>query len=183
MVELAESGKGILMITSDMQELLGMSDCILVMAGGSVAAVSTPVSLDTNSDGVTETVYPSAKTDMEFTQGYSPNAPVFLDSVLPFEVAFQNRTQFVLYFQQQPLANQQVEVVSGLGNAFTMTTDDSGASKAVPGLDVIDYGQEDYVFGSAEKDTRHWDVFVNNIFQNSEYAKALASLFNASNDG
>jgi ribose transport system ATP-binding protein len=37
MVELAESGKAILMITSDMQELLGMSDRILVMAGGRVA--------------------------------------------------------------------------------------------------------------------------------------------------
>ena len=57
----------------------------------------------------------------------------------------------------------------------------SGASKAVPGFDTIDYGQEDYVFGSAEKDARHWDVFVNNIFQNSEYAMVLASLFNAGN--
>ena len=37
MVELAEGGKAILMITSDMQELLGMSDRILVMAGGRVA--------------------------------------------------------------------------------------------------------------------------------------------------
>ncbi len=33
----------------------------------------------------------------------------------------------------------------------------SGASKAIPGFDVIDYGQEDYVFGNSETDARHWD--------------------------
>ena len=35
-----------------------------------------------------------------------------------------------------------------------------GASKATPAFDVIDYGQEDYVFGSASKDARHWSVWV-----------------------
>ncbi len=54
----------------------------------------------------------------------------------------------------------------------------TGASKAVPGFDVIDYGQEDYVFGSDTQDARHWDVFVNAILQNSEYATVLATLFN-----
>ena len=36
----------------------------------------------------------------------------------------------------------------------------SGASKAVPGFDVIDYGQEDYVFGDSDTDARHWSAFV-----------------------
>ncbi len=31
-----------------------------------------------------------------------------------------------------------------------------GASKAVPGFDVIDYGQEDYVFGDSDTNARHW---------------------------
>ena len=31
----------------------------------------------------------------------------------------------------------------------------SGASKAIPGFDVMDYGQEDYVFGSSAADARH----------------------------
>ncbi|MCD8344361.1 MAG: hypothetical protein LUC38_00125 [Oscillospiraceae bacterium] len=31
----------------------------------------------------------------------------------------------------------------------------NGASKAMPGFDVIDYGQEDYVFGNTEQDARH----------------------------
>jgi hypothetical protein len=56
----------------------------------------------------------------------------------------------------------------------------TGASKAVPGFDVMDYGQEDYVFGNADVDARHWDIFVNEIFQNPEYAKVLAPLWNAS---
>lgn len=51
-----------------------------------------------------------------------------------------------------------------------------GASKAVPGFDVIDYGQEDYVFGDEEKDARHWDIYVLNILE--EYADTLAGLFN-----
>ena len=36
----------------------------------------------------------------------------------------------------------------------------SGASKAVPSFDVIDYGQEDYVFGDSDTDARHWSTWV-----------------------
>lgn len=53
----------------------------------------------------------------------------------------------------------------------------AGASKAVPGFDVIDYGQEDYVFGSAKKDARHWNTYLLEIFE--EYADVLEPLFNS----
>ncbi|MCD7754795.1 MAG: hypothetical protein LUJ09_00425 [Firmicutes bacterium] len=53
----------------------------------------------------------------------------------------------------------------------------AGASKAIPGFDVIDYGQEDYVFGSSTQDARHWNTFLLDIFQT--YADTLAPLFNA----
>lgn len=52
-----------------------------------------------------------------------------------------------------------------------------GASKAIPGFDVIDYGQEDYVFGSSEKDARHWNSNLLKIFE--EYADVLEPLFNS----
>ena len=52
----------------------------------------------------------------------------------------------------------------------------AGASKAIPGFDVIDYGQEDYVFGNTEMDARHWDMFVLNAFE--EHADVLEPLFN-----
>lgn len=52
----------------------------------------------------------------------------------------------------------------------------AGASKAMPAFDVIDYGQEDYVFGSSEKDARHWDTYLLEIFE--EYTDVLAPLFN-----
>ena len=52
----------------------------------------------------------------------------------------------------------------------------AGASKAMPGFDVIDYGQEDYVFGTAEQDARHWDSVLLDIFKT--YADVLAPLFN-----
>ena len=39
----------------------------------------------------------------------------------------------------------------------------------------MDYGQEDYVFGSADQDARHWDIYVLNAFR--EHADVLAGLF------
>ncbi len=51
----------------------------------------------------------------------------------------------------------------------------AGASKAVPGFDVIDYGQEDYVFGSETKDARHWNRVLLEIFE--EHADILETLF------
>ena len=53
-----------------------------------------------------------------------------------------------------------------------------GASKAIPGFDVIDYGQEDYVFGSESKDARHWDTYVLKVLQ--DHAEELSDLFNSS---
>ncbi|MBQ8306236.1 MAG: hypothetical protein IJX90_08475 [Blautia sp.] len=53
----------------------------------------------------------------------------------------------------------------------------AGASKAIPGFDVMDYGQEDYVFGSASADARHWDRQVLSVFE--EHADVLTDLFNA----
>lgn len=53
----------------------------------------------------------------------------------------------------------------------------NGASKAIPGFDVIDYGQEDYVFGSSEQDARHWNRTLLEIFE--KYADVLEPLFNS----
>jgi len=52
----------------------------------------------------------------------------------------------------------------------------AGAAKAIPGFDVIDYGQEDYVFGSEEKDARHWNPVLLKIFE--AHSAELAALFN-----
>ena len=52
----------------------------------------------------------------------------------------------------------------------------AGASKAMPGFDVIDYGQEDYVFGNSEQDARHWNKYLLDIFE--EYQDVLEPLFN-----
>ena len=52
----------------------------------------------------------------------------------------------------------------------------SGAAKAIPGFDVIDYGQEDYVFGSETADARHWDEHVLDVFE--AHKEELAGLFN-----
>ncbi len=51
-----------------------------------------------------------------------------------------------------------------------------GASKAVPGFDVIDYGQEDYVFGDSDTNARHWSEYVLKVLQENQ--DTLESMFN-----
>lgn len=51
-----------------------------------------------------------------------------------------------------------------------------GANKAIPGFDVLDYGQEDYVFGNSKQDARHWNRILLEVFE--EYADILKPLFN-----
>jgi hypothetical protein len=50
-------------------------------------------------------------------------------------------------------------------------------NKPVPGFDVITYNQEDWVFGSPEKDGRHFSVFVNNVFSDPAKAAVLKPLY------
>ncbi len=64
----------------------------------------------------------------------------------------------------------------GMTLAGTAAYRTSGAAKAMPGFDVMDYGQEDYVFGSSTADARHWDTYVLKVFE--EHADTLAELFN-----
>lgn len=52
------------------------------------------------------------------------------------------------------------------------------ASKSIPGFDMIDYGQEDYVFSSSKQNARHWNKFVLEIFE--KYADVLEPLFSTS---
>jgi len=50
-------------------------------------------------------------------------------------------------------------------------------NKPVPGFDVITYGQEDWVFGDADSDARHFSVFVNNVFSDPAKAAVLKPLY------
>ena len=67
------------------------------------------------------------------------------------------------------------EVTMTLSGAAAYRT--AGASKAIPGFDVMDYGQEDYEFGSSTADARHWNKYLLKVFK--ENRDALATLFNA----
>jgi len=60
-----------------------------------------------------------------------------------------------------------------LADAMSYRT--KGASKATPAFDVIDFGQEDYVFGSPSQDARHWSVWVLKALE--ENAETLEPLF------
>lgn len=49
------------------------------------------------------------------------------------------------------------------------------ASKAVPGFDVIDYSQADYVFGNSDTNARHWSEWVLKVLHENQ--EMLESLF------
>ena len=70
--------------------------------------------------------------------------------------------------------NEDGKVSFSLADAAAYRT--KGASKATPGFDVIDYGQEDYVFGDSDSNARHWSVWVLKALQ--ENADVLEALFN-----
>lgn len=55
-----------------------------------------------------------------------------------------------------------------------------GASKAIPGFDVIDYGQEDYVFGDSDQDARHWDKYVLKVLEENQ--ESLSQVFRGASD-
>lgn len=65
------------------------------------------------------------------------------------------------------------EVSFSLADAASYRT--AGAAKSTPGFDVIDYGQEDYVFGDSAEDARHWDKYVLKVME--ENSETLAKLF------
>ena len=52
----------------------------------------------------------------------------------------------------------------------------AGASKATPGFDVLDYGQEDYEFGNSTQDARHWDSYLLKVLKDNK--DTLSALFN-----
>ncbi len=68
------------------------------------------------------------------------------------------------------------EVKFSLADAASYRT--NGANKAIPGFDVMDYGQETYEFGSSEKDARHFDKYVLKVLQ--ENKEELSKIFNNS---
>ena len=68
------------------------------------------------------------------------------------------------------------EVSFSLADAASCRT--AGAAKSIPGFDVMDYGQEDYVFGSSKADARHWDKYVLKVME--ENSETLAELFHGS---
>lgn len=71
-------------------------------------------------------------------------------------------------------ASDITNVSFSLSDAVSYRT--KGAAKSTPAFDVIDYGQEDYEFGSSDKDARHWDKYVLEVFEKN--AEALSKLFN-----
>ena len=93
---------------------------------GSFAAVRTDVSADTNGDGVAENVTAIAKTDMEYTQGYSATANAFLSGEIPFEVVYADRERFTVYSRSQPLENAEITVTLADGTTKSVVTDENG---------------------------------------------------------
>ena len=60
--------------------------------------------------------------------------------------------------------------------SFSLADGMAYRTKGAPGFDVIDYGQEDYVFGDSDTDARHWSEWVLKALE--ENRETLEGLFN-----
>ena len=67
-----------------------------------------------------------AKTDMEYTQGYSASANLFLSDEIPFEVAYVDREKFTVYFESKPLTDTDITVTLPDGTEKVLSTDENG---------------------------------------------------------
>ena len=76
-----------------------------------------------------------AKTDMEYTQGYSASANLFLSDEIPFEVAYVDREKFTVYFDSKPLTDTDITVTLPDGTEKVLSTDENGD---ITGLDLND---------------------------------------------
>lgn len=76
-----------------------------------------------------------AKTDMEYTQGYSASANLFLSEEIPFEVAYVDRKKFTVYFESKPLADTDITVTLADGTEKVLSTDENGD---ITGLNLND---------------------------------------------
>ena len=109
----------------------------------------------------------------------------YLDTDYEFNTEFQEKLAEILSAEYTATSTTGTDISSWVDYddiddvSFTLASAVSyrtnGASKAVPGFDVIDYGQEDYVFGDTEQDARHWDIFVLTAFE--ENYSELEALF------
>ncbi len=92
---------------------------------GSFAAVQIKTSNE-DGDGITEREIYIAKTDMEYTQGYTTSANVFLTDEIPFEVAYVDRDHFTVYLEGEILPNASITVTLSDGTTKQVTTDENG---------------------------------------------------------
>ena len=92
---------------------------------GSFAAVLIKTS-NYDGDGITERDIHIAKTDMEYTQGYTTSANVFLSDEIPFEVAYVDRDHFNVYLEGETIPDATITVTLADGTTKQVTTDENG---------------------------------------------------------
>lgn len=67
--------------------------------------------------------------------------------------------------------------ISFFSVANTVSYRTAGASKTIPGFDVMDYGQEDYVYGDSNPDAKNWSEKLLGVLE--EYVDVFSELFNS----
>ena len=98
---------------------------------------------------------------------------------VPSEIFGESLTLYVdeMYGQYVEGAAEVTKAAAQTQTENGTATETTGASKATPGFDVMDYGQETYEFGSSTQDARHFDKYVLKVLQ--EDAETLSELFNS----
>lgn len=98
---------------------------------------------------------------------------------VPSEIFGESLTLYVdeMYGQYVEGAAEVTKAAAQTQTENGTATETTGTSKATPGVDVMDYGQETYEFVSSTQDARHFDKYVLKVLQ--EDVETLSELFNS----
>lgn len=149
--------EGIKTVESDYTESLP-SDFL-----GSFAAVQIKTSNE-DGDGITEREIYIAKTDMEYTQGYTTSANVFLTDEIPFEVAYVDRDHFTVYLEGETIPDATITVTLADGTTKQVTTDENGEIHDLNLNDVRNGLTFTYIPDAHNIYTLNYQVEANTIF-------------------
>ena len=130
---------------------------------GSFAAVQIKTSNE-DGDGINERDIHIAKTDMEYTQGYTTSANVFLSDEIPFEAAYVDRDHFTVYLEGEILPNASIAVTLSDGTTKQVTTDENGEIHDLNLNDVRSGLTFTYIPDEHNTYTLHYQVEADTIF-------------------
>lgn len=142
---------------------------------GSFVTVLPPFQADINNDGTKENIQLSAKADTIFTQGFAPVKTDFSDEQILMEIYNLRNGRIKILYDQKPLVNKEVLLISNRGLNKNLKTDSLGTLQIKDVRDLRAGIQVVYVENNNTYNISSYTVESNKLFTKYHY-KALTPL-------